>query len=361
MNANKITSLQVYRGIAAILVMLYHVTDQSPSKFGVVFLQNSFLFGFIGVDFFFVLSGFIILYVHNQNIGNPKELRSYLIKRFIRLFPIYWSVAFIKIVTIYLIPSSAKSYETDLLYILKSLLLIPQDKLPIIGAAWSLSYEILFYLLFGIVILIGFRWAHRLLLVWVVAIIGFWGLRFIQIPIFENSLFISFLLKEQNLEFIFGCLAAYLLLNKEIKYSGIIMLGGGLLFSLWCFVINNGNQVFSYTLTVGFAAFLLILGSALTEKRKYIKWPKILVFLGDASYSIYLTHVMFINIFTIVFLKVRLPTLIGSLPTILLILVLSITGGSLVYIFWERTLIIALRNRFIKSAVKQKSVLPVSP
>jgi exopolysaccharide production protein ExoZ len=357
MISTKINSLQVYRGVAALLVMLYHITDQSPSKIGQDFLGNIFSFGFVGVDFFFVLSGFIILYVHHQDIGRREELKGYLTKRFIRLYPIYWIIASIKLFSIYLIPSTAKSYETGFWYTIKSYLLIPQTNLPIIGAAWSLSYEVLCYLLFGIAILVGFWWAHRLLILWGALIISGWFLKFLNIPVFENNFFINFITDERNLEFILGCLAAYLILYKEIKYSRILIAAGILLFAIWGFYINRGNQVFSFTLTIGIAAFLLIIGSASFEIKKSIKWPKFLVFLGDASYSIYLTHVMFINILIIIFSRGLLFSVLGPLLSTFLILIFAVMGGCLVYVFLEKPVITRLRTRLLAPSPSKISVV----
>ncbi|MEZ4715903.1 MAG: acyltransferase [Caldilineaceae bacterium] len=156
--------------MAALLVVFYHITELSQTRFDSLFLGGVFAFGFTGVDFFFVLSGFIILYVHGRDLGDERVLGAYAAKRFVRLYPIYWCVALVKIGVIFVVPAYAKAHEADLAFLVKSLLLIPQENLPIIGAAWTLSYEVLFYALFGVAILVGPRWAYRFALTWLALI-----------------------------------------------------------------------------------------------------------------------------------------------------------------------------------------------
>ncbi|MCA9932355.1 MAG: acyltransferase [Anaerolineales bacterium] len=343
----KIYSLQVYRAIAAILVVLYHITDLSQTKFDYTFLGDFFSFGHTGVDFFFILSGFIILYVHGQDIGQPKQIKRYLTKRFIRLYPIYWCIASVKILIILLMPSFAKSYETDSGYLIKSLLLIPQWPLPIIGAAWTLSYEILFYLLFGVAILVGTRWTFKLAIVWTLAIGGVLITNSVSEPMFGRNLFVYFLLNERNLEFILGCLAAFTVLNTKVKYSKTIAVAGGTLFVLFGWCLSQGWGVFSFALTFGLASFLLVVGSASIEMRHYIRWPKLLVFLGDASYSIYLTHAMFFNIFLVILPRLGLMSYLSPFWVAMIMVAAGITGGSFVYLLVEKPLIYNLRKKLL--------------
>ena len=152
---NRLYSLQVFRGIAAMLVVLYHASVYSQEQLGFSFLGGAFLFGHTGVDFFFVLSGFIIYYIHRADIGLPSRFRPYLKKRVLRVIPVYWIVTSIKLALIVAIPTLAKSYERDPLNLISSYLLLPQRNLPLIGAAWTLTYEALFYLFFATLLMIA--------------------------------------------------------------------------------------------------------------------------------------------------------------------------------------------------------------
>ena len=84
----KLEIIQASRGIAALLVVLFHVTELSQQKLNQNFLSGLFAFGGSGVDFFFVLSGFIILFAHRADIGQKKKLKNFVIKRAIRVYPL---------------------------------------------------------------------------------------------------------------------------------------------------------------------------------------------------------------------------------------------------------------------------------
>src|SRR4051812_32264710 len=120
MKLKKINSLQIYRGIAAILVVLFHATSYSQEKLSHPFLNNIFLFGYTGVDFFFVLSGFIIFYTHSQAISTHQPVTPYLANRLIRIYPIYWFVTLAKLITLLYDPTLAKGYEKQISVIVAS-------------------------------------------------------------------------------------------------------------------------------------------------------------------------------------------------------------------------------------------------
>ena len=90
----KMVSLEAARALAAIVVVLLHAANlmNVPHFSGKVGMDGIFDFGYVGVDFFFVLSGFIITYVHFGDIGKPLTIARYLWRRFSRIYPIYWFV-----------------------------------------------------------------------------------------------------------------------------------------------------------------------------------------------------------------------------------------------------------------------------
>src|SRR5579872_2146684 len=86
----RLTSIEAGRGIAASLVVLYHAARHIDENYGLPWLRALFQFGHAGVDFFFVISGFIILFVHYDDLGQPGRLGRYVERRFTRLMPTYW-------------------------------------------------------------------------------------------------------------------------------------------------------------------------------------------------------------------------------------------------------------------------------
>ena len=139
-------SLQVGRAVAALLVVLHHATLDSSYFYGVAF-SNFWGFGNIGVDFFFVLSGFIIYWAHKEDKPGFVTGGAYLYKRFVRIWPPFILVSIVILLAYNLFPSLSQS-DRDI-SILSSLILVPQEGAsPALSVSWTLMHEMLFYFLF---------------------------------------------------------------------------------------------------------------------------------------------------------------------------------------------------------------------
>jgi peptidoglycan/LPS O-acetylase OafA/YrhL len=346
--APRLYTLQVYRAVAAILVVLFHVTFFVEDRFGETFLGNAFAFGYTGVDFFFVLSGFIILYTHLGKQGRQQHVGSYLYRRLFRIYPLYWSIATVKVGWILLVPTVAKEYEREWGYLFKSYLLIPQDVLPIIGAAWTLSHELLFYLLFALTLVCSVRATLALAGGWVLLTALLYGGHKLGLAWVPNHYLVWFLFNERNLEFLLGCLGAYIVYTRwgrAMNYGGVIaLLGLLLLIGSSTYLTWNGG-VPSYLFFFGLPSFLLILGSAILELGKAARWPSWLVLLGDASYSIYLAHGMAINLFIVVGVWIGFFQLTGMMLGAVIMSIFAVFGGLCVYFVIERPLLNRMRQQ----------------
>ena len=151
----KLIRIQWIRGIAAMLIVLFHATEISNRKFGQSFYGNVFSWGDGGVDLFFVLSGFILWYAHNREFHQPQKVWPFLLKRIIRIYPLYWLLTLLVLTVYFAVPAFGAGHETQPLTILKSLLLIPVNPFPVLAVGWSLSHEMLFYCF--VAVLIGLR------------------------------------------------------------------------------------------------------------------------------------------------------------------------------------------------------------
>ncbi len=156
--------LQACRAAAALLVVLFHTSEgivALPKYFAARPFGALFAFGGAGVDFFFVLSGFIIAHVHGGDVGRPERLRAYLTKRLTRIYPTYWAVLLPVLLVFLAVPSFGKGHERDPLVMFCSLVLLPlANSEPVLIVSWSLCYEVLFYGLFAGLIA-SRRWAAR--------------------------------------------------------------------------------------------------------------------------------------------------------------------------------------------------------
>lgn len=358
----KLYSLQVCRAAAAIAVVLYHVTDQAQKRFGDTFAGGAFLFGYTGVDFFFVLSGFIIYFAHVKDIGNRGSFSAYAIKRLIRIYPIYLAVFGAKLLSMGLFPHLATAGDTGVGYIIKSAFLFPQPTLPLVAPAWTLSYELLFYLLFGIGLWFGRRTLLYIAAIWGGLVLLYSLASLAAMPLPRSTFWLGFLLNERNLEFLLGCMAAAIVLQRSLSrrwlQSAVIV--GILLLLGWATYVNirQGREVASFTATFGLASFLIVLGLAGLEMQTQFKVPKSLAFLGDASYSLYLTQLLFLNAYFLLLGLTDLDRLLQPFWISCLGLLFTIAGGGACYAFVERPMLRSLRRLLLMPSVQTKLVQP---
>ncbi len=284
-------SLQACRASAAILVVLFHASGSIfnlPKYFGHKPFGPLFDFGFAGVDFFFVLSGFIIMHVHGADIGKPRALAAYLWKRFSRIYPAYWVVLALIVPVYFLVPSYGAGHERDAGVLLRSVLLYPQQH-TVLSVAWTLVYEVFFYLLFGLCIIPDRRFGAVVVLVWMGAIfVGPWS---------ENALS-AFAFSNMNLRFLAGIGVAVVLarwqlpLPRLVAGTGIAVFVGTGMFEAFDGPLSTWTQAAGYTC----GSALTLGGLVQAERSGLIQPPRWLVYLGNASYSIYLVHFLGLSI-----------------------------------------------------------------
>jgi len=307
-----------------------------PQYTGYIPLSGFFNFGHAGVDCYFVLSGFIIYFVHHKDIGRADRLQRYAWRRATRIYPIYW------IVTGFVLAASmAHPEKPDIAHIAKSLLLFPENADPIVGVAWTLNREVLFYLMF--LTLIVQRHLGILLFALWAALIASWPLGFLP-----NTFTFEFLTSPYNMQFFMGMGAAYLVLNSRVPSPRLLaLLGTCAFFAVGMMenagIIQTGTNLLSETL-FGASAAMTVLGLAAAEITGKLSASKSASFLGEASYSIYLIHV------TIIGWTAHVLQIAGVIKTIpgwaafLFVAASALTVAFLLYDFVERRTLTWLNN-----------------
>lgn len=289
----KFFSVETARGVAAILVVLVHASDMlaAPKYFGAMPFDGLFGFAHAGVDFFFVLSGFIIFHVHRKDLGNPARLWDYAGKRFVRIFPTYWTVLFIFGLILAVSPTRDGN-ERNIIAVLTSTFLIPvSDEVPILTVAWTLQHEILFYTLFSVLFIS--RGAGKAVLgVWAALIV--WRMLTGSPSAFPGK----FLFSTFNLEFFFG-ICVSIVLRRRAVFHPRLMLALGIVLFFATGVVESWGSGFSlgwvpHMLYASGAAMALygMVGAEGAGRLGCV--PAWAVSLGSASYSIYLFHTIVI-------------------------------------------------------------------
>ena len=296
MSKQNISSLQALRGLAALAVVVHHVlravTINLPPQFQLTpppLLSNPILvdLGAMGVDLFFVLSGFLMMYISRPYEQGTKSTGDFLANRLIRVWPLY------AVVTLYLLGqayhnTSAGGSGFDLAPMrLLSLFFIPSFNeagilQPILGVGWTLNYEVFFYMVFAASILMN---RNRILAIATVLVGGGYAIGAL-LP--EGSVLRAFLFNSVILEFLLGAAiaSAYMKGMLVAKHAYACLAAGLVVLGIFASVpVDEGFRL----LTRGVPAALLFAFILLSESK--IRWPRAIVVLGDASYSIYLVHI----------------------------------------------------------------------
>ncbi|WP_336963458.1 acyltransferase [Sphingobium aquiterrae] len=336
----KLVGIEALRGVAAVAVVLYHVARHLDLAYGAPRLMRLFQPGHAGVDLFFVLSGFIILHVHSADIGRPERLGHYARQRFLRLMPIYWIALLLTALALAAGGNGAPSAG----WLLWSATLLPTWGEPLLGIAWTLQHELLFYLLFAVLIL-SRRWGMALLALWIGWVgFGLAGIAVGAIPPRLSSIY--------NLEFLFGMGAAALLASGRIA-APRLMAGVGAVLLLASGTGESLGLLDGYgdaaRLTNGIPAALLIGGLAAWERQRGLWVPAVLRVLGAASYSIYLFQFLGLAVAWQIWGWLAPPSgLDGAgvvLPCFLMLGAVGVLGGVVMHRLVERPLLQWLRQR----------------
>lgn len=333
--------IQVLRGVASLIVVLFHASVNSQEILNKEFCSGFFLFGYSGVDIFFVLSGFIITYTSVRWLGYKNQLMPFLKRRFIRIFPSYWIIISVFLILQFLLPSFYKThYDYNLSNFFSTWFLIPGHTM-VNGVSWTLSYELFFYLLFSLAFMIPNK---RLAF----CLFGLYVLMIIVLPIFGNDAeksneWLKLLWHPMNIEFFMGVMAALLIPRFPQKLSLPFMIAGSLLFLTAGIFTDHkyylSNTAFDRIVFFGVPSFLIIIGLVKYELNTKLNIHNILLSLGGASYSLYLLHLPLLAAGIKMIARVNIQNN-AILQLLLLIIVVIICYGSILFYKWiERPLI----------------------
>lgn len=332
-----IKSLQGLRGIAALAVLLFHLVPYFRISGTVLFPDWIFRWGFSGVDLFFVLSGFVLSISYASGSSTSNQLPMFFSRRFLRIYAGYWPFLVIAYVigTIWNIPRT----ENDSL--LHSIFLTSTDlSILVLPISWSLSHELYFYGIFGLAFLVSGTTFRVLAVLYAIAIVAANLMSDMTGPAS------GFLLSHFTLEFLLGGLLAAAYRRRMPASTHIIAAVLCILFLILGAQLNaDRGLVRSATFGVG-AALLLwaFLGTERSWSSKKLKW---LVLLGDASFTLYLCHITFIDIFYLTgicsFLGKQHPLVadLGNLAFIAVVVLFSVGF----YLRVERPVYLWITNR----------------
>lgn len=349
--------LDILRGIAIIMVLFYH-------NFSVVPLAD---FGFLGVDLFFILSGFLITDILLFEKNKENFVRNFYVRRILRIFPVYYLTLFF---LIYFYPFFFNTvYDTQYyrhnqywfylffqnwLFIAK-----PMEKTFLLNHFWSLAIEEQFYLLWPAVILL-FRKKQQLLgATLILFVLGFTG-RLLLLLLYSSNNYQTLFTFCRFDGILIGCALAVFnfggySLNKKIIAGIIIFLFFvNLLFLSVTILTGNPKPYFPYC---GFTTFSVLFGvitfcfiSKKNNGGKTSVTGNFFRFFGKISYSLYVYHwpvfvLLFPTIRDLLTKTTKLPALAGHLLAAGIVTGLAILLSTLSYRYFE-SFFNSLKNKF---------------
>ena len=341
--AKVLVNLQIARFFAAFSVAMVHVRDEVPKGKLPGFEQFDpmlwFPWGF-GVDVFFVLSGFVMVFTSDRLTGGKRDAAQFFKRRFERVTPLYWLFTLLMLLS--MVATGAASQIASY-HVLASLFYLPipapgGEINPILSIGWTINYEMFFYALFSLTLLLPINQSRKALFGALIALVAVGQL----VPNLPQPLF--FWTRPILLEFLVGCALA-LVYQKGVRLSrgvsyGLVSVGFALLFVASSQGIAEGQLHRWWAL--GIPATLIMAGLALSRQLEDRGIAKGLHYLGNAGYSLYLVHPFMIVAVAMVWSKFGIPSLAGF---VVMALVAAVVGSILVFKYIEDPIVQFLKVR----------------
>lgn len=313
MTARYVVNVQILRFFAALAVALAHMGVAVEERFpegGPAFRMIYPLDWGIGVDIFFIISGFIMYYLMQGRFGTPSAPAYFLKRRLLRIVPLYWLCTVLMLVSVVFAGSAINNNTIDPAHLAASFLFIPWPRtngemFPFLSLGWTLNYEILFYLIFAA----GLFFARRTGLTVVLALFAALITAACFAP--EDWLILRFWGNGIIGEFLLGILlaAAFLRGIQFRAFTGFALVLAGIGLAV-VFYQTESYLVLSRFFTGGIPAAMIAAGVILMPPAPDKAHYRAMTVAGDASYALYLTHPFTSKAVAIIGAKVGLSPLL---------------------------------------------------
>ncbi len=289
-----ISNLQVLRALAASSVVVAHAVHETaslPDAAGRLPIDAAINWNLgFGVDIFFVLSGFIMTHTAAAEFGKSGAPLNFFLRRCARVVPLYWLLTSVLLLGAAIAPSLLNVPIGNVSHILASYFFIPSGRgideiRPVLALGWTLNYEMLFYVFFGLALMLPIRIG----IFWLSVLMA--GLALIGNLVSAQQVQLAFWTSPIILEFLFGVYVA-LIFRSGLRIGiwpalGLMVIG---LLGFVRFSTGWDDGTLPQFLRSGLPAALFVLAAAIgpaLPSGKIVLWG---VALGDASYSLYLSH-----------------------------------------------------------------------
>lgn len=309
--------VQGLRFLAALAVVVEHALFYTHERLDRAVSTTTL--GGTGVDVFFVISGFVMVMSSQGLIGSADGWKRFMMRRVVRIVPLYWIATTVKLAALLAVPVAVLHSRLDWGDVGLSYLFLPSRNIdglvqPLLGVGWTLVYEMFFYAVFTVALFV------RVNPVWFCGVI-LSALSFAHMfrPGDDWNPFLVYL-DPIVAFFLAGMLIARFAITRDVR-NLVLGLSWVLLVRTVVWYVTAPNAGLLEREHVVRAVFVigLVLVTVLGEERLRRWLPQSVIHLGDASYSLYLTHPLLAPLVPVILLKLGLVS--GPLSVVLTIVV----------------------------------------
>jgi len=340
----KLHNVQALRALAAAIVVSVHLYGiEAKYLLGHPWLSAFHISGSFGGDLFFVISGAIMVITTWRLARGAKTARDFLIRRITRIYPLYWIVTILILLLYLYSPGIVNPHSLHRPSVLASFLILPQRGEPLLLVGWTLVYEIFFYILFAVSMLLVRCALPLMISAWLCSVIV------LALLTHGSSPWLRVAANPLNLEFGFGVAVGIATMCGHLRYERIVLLGAAVaIVAVFIYTAHLNVDYLDVTwwrpFAVGIPMALLLYSAIAFEQREHVVAPIALQRLGDASYSLYLWHVPILSVLGVVLHFTHRQGAWVHLSLIVVGYVACIAGALVLYRFIERPILRSLQR-----------------
>jgi len=313
MKTQRLLELDALRGLAALAVVCFHYFYRYNGIYGHDNLAVGWSsLGSLGVELFFMVSGFVIFWTLNR----AEKPLDFVVSRFSRLYPAYWGALLITFIVV--LACGLPGREVALFDALANILMFQEYfNIPHVdGVYWTLTVELTFYFwMFVFYLRSGLKIVERVFAL-IIAFSILHSLGVLEIPALMYKILIM-----KYLPFFTAGICFFKIINEDgnIKISIAILL----------FSLLSTAAIYSFMLFLIFSIFYMVFYLALSGRLRFLCF-KPFVFLGGISYSLYLIHQNIGYVIINKFYEMSWDPLIGIFVSMILCIILAALMSKLI-------------------------------